>query len=167
MSKARDIIKLCEQYEWKSGLVVEDLDGTLLHTCLYVHNNPLKEVENLAEELKEDESHNLSMLDRDEYTIRVMTPEELKYFVKDIVGIPNEDLWAASKPGFSPGISATTQLIPEQGKSRYIATNKGMMKGYWKVMDTETNQTVQSGIRSKEVAQEQANKWNKGIYSKR
>jgi hypothetical protein len=78
-----------------------------------------------------------------------------------------EDLWPASKPGFSPGVSATTQLIPEQGKSRYIATNKGMMKGYWKVLDTQTNQAVQSGIRSKEVAQEQADKWNKGIYAKR
>lgn len=27
-----------------------------------------------------------------------------------------EDLWPASKPGFPPGISATTQLVPEQKK---------------------------------------------------
>lgn len=89
MNRAKDIIKLCEQYEWKSGLVVEDLDGKFLHATLFVHRNPLKEIENLAKELKEDKSHNLSMLDRDDYTMRVMTPEELKYFISDFNSVPN------------------------------------------------------------------------------
>ena len=45
----------------------------------------------------------------------------------------HEDLWPASKPGFSPGISATTQLIPEQGvKDWRIQSKMGTVFGEFK-----------------------------------
>ena len=71
-----------------------------------------------------------------------------------------EDLWHAGQPGV--GTSAQVQSMPEQ--QRYIATKQNMMKGYWKVMDTKTGETVQSGIQTKSVAQGIADKWNSGEY---
>ncbi len=47
---------------------------------------------------------------------------------------------------------------------RYIATQEGMKKGYWKVKDTTTGKTVESGIGTKSVAVVQADKWNQGSY---
>lgn len=44
------------------------------------------------------------------------------------------------------------------GKSvnRYQVTNKGMMKGYYKIVDVYTGDTVQSGFTSKRAAMEVA-----------
>src|SRR5262245_34126488 len=37
---------------------------------------------------------------------------------------------------------------------RYQATKEGMMKGYWRIVDTETSQTVRSGLVSGKAAKE-------------
>lgn len=44
---------------------------------------------------------------------------------------------------------------------RFVATSQGMKRGYWRVVDTATGQTVRSGFSSKAVAQQVANSLNR------
>ena len=48
--------------------------------------------------------------------------------------------------------------------NRYIVTNKGMMKGYWKIYDTLTGKVNDSGLASKRGAQAIADTYNARDY---
>ena len=78
----------------------------------------------------------------------------------------HEDLWPASKPGFSPGISATTQLIPEQGKdwikqaqekARW-AIEYGKTKGYTSIVQDgmEVLKMIRDGLDQSDVLRSNA-----------
>jgi len=61
-----------------------------------------------------------------------------------------EALKQAAEKGELPKVGLTVEDVG--GPQRFVASNEGMAKGYWKIIDTQTGNTVESGLTSKSAA---------------